>query len=445
MAAKQAAMKKAFDEGVTASRAGNHDAAIAGFQAATELNPNCFDCYYNIAFSETQKKDYDKAEAAYKKAIELKADYAEAYSGLANVYNAQRKFDLAATASAKAMELSGSAPGALGRRRQRRRDVQPGRHPLERGQDPRGEEAVRRRGRREPEPRRIALSARHGARERGEPRRRRHRVRDLSEARADRAERRDREGNPRLAEEVVIDAAALRARLADVRARIARAAGRAGRDPATIRLIAVSKTFPAEFVRAAADAGQIDFGENKVQDALVKMDQTADLALRWHLIGHLQSNKAKKAARFDVVHSIDAAALVQKLDEAADAAGRRLDLLVQVDIAGEATKHGVREDELSAIIQAARSARSCRCVGLMIIPPAVDDPEAARPYFRALREMRERLLARGVDASMLPGAVHGHEPRFRSGHRRGRHPRAGRDGDFRRPDLSVIRPCCQTV
>jgi len=112
MAAKQAAMKKAFDEGVTASRAGNHDAAIAGFMAATELNPNCFDCYYNIAFSETQKKDYDKAEVAYKKAIELKADYAEAYSGLANVYNAQRKFDLAATASAKAMELSGSAPGA---------------------------------------------------------------------------------------------------------------------------------------------------------------------------------------------------------------------------------------------------------------------------------------------------------------------------------------------
>jgi pyridoxal phosphate enzyme (YggS family) len=200
----------------------------------------------------------------------------------------------------------------------------------------------------------------------------------------------------------VIDAAALRARLADVRARIARAADRAGRDPATIRLVAVSKTFPAEFVRAAADAGQIDFGENKVQDALVKMDQTDDLALRWHLIGHLQSNKARKAARFDVVHSVDAAALVQKLDEAADAAGRRLDLLVQVDIAGEATKHGVREDELSAIIQAARSARSCRCVGLMIIPPAVDDPEAARPYFRALREMRERLLARGVDASMLP-------------------------------------------
>jgi pyridoxal phosphate enzyme (YggS family) len=199
----------------------------------------------------------------------------------------------------------------------------------------------------------------------------------------------------------VIDAPALRARLADVRARIARAAGRAGRDPSSIRLIAVSKTFPAEYVRAAADAGQIDFGENKVQEALSKMDQTSDLHVRWHLIGHLQSNKAKKAARFDLVHSVDAPALVEKLDEAAAAAARRIDLLVQVDLAGEATKHGAREDELIAIFDRIRSARSCRCVGLMILPPAVTDPDAARPYFRELRDVRERLLARGGDASML--------------------------------------------
>jgi pyridoxal phosphate enzyme (YggS family) len=189
--------------------------------------------------------------------------------------------------------------------------------------------------------------------------------------------------------------------LADVRARIARAAGRAGRDPSSIRLIAVSKTFPAEYVRAAADAGQIDFGENKVQEALSKMDQTSDLHVRWHLIGHLQSNKAKKAARFDLVHSVDAPALVEKLDEAAAAAARRIDLLVQVDLAGEATKHGAREDELIAIFDRIRSARSCRCVGLMILPPAVIDPDAARPYFRELRDVRERLLARGGDASML--------------------------------------------
>jgi len=199
----------------------------------------------------------------------------------------------------------------------------------------------------------------------------------------------------------VIDPSALRARLADVRARITRAAGRAGRDPSSVRLIAVSKTFSADHVRAAADAGQVDFGENKVQEALAKMDQTADLRLRWHLIGHLQSNKAKKAARFDLVHSVDTVPLLDKLDEAANTTGRRLDLLVQADLAAEATKHGAREEQLTAIFEQARAARACRCVGLMILPPAVAEPDAARPYFRELRDVRDRLLARGVDASML--------------------------------------------
>jgi tetratricopeptide (TPR) repeat protein len=115
VAAKNAELKKTFEEGVAASRSGNHDAAIASFTKAAELNSACYDCYYNIAFSESQKKDYDKAEAAYKKAIEIKPDYAEAYSGLATVYNQARKFDEAAAASAKAMELSGSgAAGAAG-------------------------------------------------------------------------------------------------------------------------------------------------------------------------------------------------------------------------------------------------------------------------------------------------------------------------------------------
>ena len=113
-AAKTAELKKTFEEGVSASRAGNHDEAIAKFTQATTLNEKCFDCYYNIAYSESQKKDYDKAEAAYKKAIELKADYAEAYNGLANIYNATRKFEEAQAASAKAAELSSAAPGALG-------------------------------------------------------------------------------------------------------------------------------------------------------------------------------------------------------------------------------------------------------------------------------------------------------------------------------------------
>jgi len=112
-AAKNAELKKTFEEGVVASRAGNHDEAIAKFEQAATLNANCYDCHYNIAFSYSQKKEYEKAEAEYKKAIELKADYVEAYNGLANIYNAQRKFDEAAAASAKATELAGSAPGAL--------------------------------------------------------------------------------------------------------------------------------------------------------------------------------------------------------------------------------------------------------------------------------------------------------------------------------------------
>jgi tetratricopeptide (TPR) repeat protein len=115
-AAKLAELKKAFEEGIAASQAGNHDAAIAAFTRASEVNPNCFDCFYNIGYMYSQKKEYDKAEAAYKKAIELKADYGEAYNGLANIYNLQRKFDLAAEASKKAGELSGAgaAAGAAG-------------------------------------------------------------------------------------------------------------------------------------------------------------------------------------------------------------------------------------------------------------------------------------------------------------------------------------------
>lgn len=191
-------------------------------------------------------------------------------------------------------------------------------------------------------------------------------------------------------------------RLADVRARIARAASRVGRDPAAIRLVAVSKTFPADAVRAAFDAGQIDFGENKVQEALGKMDALAALAIRWHLIGHLQSNKAKKAGtRFAAIQSIDSAALLQKVDEAAAADGRSLDVLVQVDVAGETTKFGAPKSELPAIFDAAESTRHARVTGLMVIPPAVHDPEQARPYFREVVTLRSRLLDSGVAPARL--------------------------------------------
>jgi pyridoxal phosphate enzyme (YggS family) len=191
-------------------------------------------------------------------------------------------------------------------------------------------------------------------------------------------------------------------RLAVVRERIARAASRAGRDPSSIRLVAVSKTFGPDAVRAAADAGQQDFGENKVQEALPKIDQTSDLTLRWHLIGHLQSNKARKAAsRFDAIHSIDGSDIAEKIELAAGDAGRHIDLLVQVDLAGEPTKHGAREDELLVMFERARSWSACRLRGLMLLPPAVDNPDEARPYFCGLRAVRRRLLDQGVDDEML--------------------------------------------
>jgi PLP dependent protein len=200
----------------------------------------------------------------------------------------------------------------------------------------------------------------------------------------------------------VIDSVALETRLAGVRDRLARAAGRVGRDPSTVRLVAVSKTFSAAHVRAAAAAGQVDFGENKVQEALPKMAQTSDLPIRWHLVGHLQSNKARKAAgAFAVIHSVDDRAILLKLDEAARAEGRTVELLVQVDLAREATKHGAPEEEVPAIFEAARACRSARLVGLMVLPPATEDPDGARPYFRRLKEMRDSLSRGGVDPAML--------------------------------------------
>ena len=131
-----------------------------------------------------------------------------------------------------------------------------------------------------------------------------------------------------------------------VRARIDAAARRADRDPGGITLIAVSKTFDADSVRAAHAAGQVDFGENKVQEALQKMQETADIPLRWHLIGHLQSNKAKKAAApFACIHSVDSVELLRRIDAAAGEAGAKPDVLVQVDLAGEETKFGASAEE----------------------------------------------------------------------------------------------------
>jgi PLP dependent protein len=194
----------------------------------------------------------------------------------------------------------------------------------------------------------------------------------------------------------------IRANLTAIRERIAAAASAAGRQPDDVRLVAVSKTFSADHVRAAYAAGQRDFGENKVQEALQKIGETADLEIRWHLIGHLQSNKAKKAApAFAAIHVVDSVDLVRRLDTAAADAGAAPDLFVQVDLAGEATKFGAPEADVPAIVRAAAECRAARMRGLMLLPPWSDDPEQARPYFRRLRELRDRLIAEGVERDRL--------------------------------------------
>jgi pyridoxal phosphate enzyme (YggS family) len=191
-------------------------------------------------------------------------------------------------------------------------------------------------------------------------------------------------------------------RLSEVRARMAQAAARAGRSPTDIRLIAVSKTFPIEAVRAAYDAGQRDFGENRVQEALLKIAASTDLDIRWHLIGHLQSNKARKAAEHcALIHSIDSADLLRRVDEAAAAAGRAPELLVQADLARETTKHGAPIDRISDTFEQAVHCTAARVVGLMLLPPLAENPQDARPWFQQLRELRDSLASNGVPAAHL--------------------------------------------
>jgi pyridoxal phosphate enzyme (YggS family) len=191
-------------------------------------------------------------------------------------------------------------------------------------------------------------------------------------------------------------------RLTSIRERIAAAAAVAGRAPSSVRLVAVSKTFQVEAVREAYAAGQRDFGENKVQEALEKMASSADLPIRWHLLGHLQSNKARKAAAsFTTIHSLDSVELLRKLDDAAAAADRSPELLVQVDLAGETTKSGVRPADVPRIFEAAAGCKAAQVVGLMTLPPAPELPEDARPWFRKLRDLRDQWLAAGVPAPML--------------------------------------------
>ena len=186
--------------------------------------------------------------------------------------------------------------------------------------------------------------------------------------------------------------------IARVRERIAEAARRAGRRTEEIALMAVTKTHPPEPIREAYAAGLRLFGENRVQEFAAKAGALADLAAaEWHMIGHLQTNKAAKAAElFSAIDSVDSVKLAEKLDAAARDLGKKLPVLIEINVGGEAAKSGVAPDsrELEDILLAAPRFEALEFFGLMTVPPFTDDPESARPFFRNLRQLRNAIAAR---------------------------------------------------
>jgi PLP dependent protein len=190
--------------------------------------------------------------------------------------------------------------------------------------------------------------------------------------------------------------------IARVRERITAAAGRAGRDPKEITLMAVSKTFPVERIREAHAAGLRVFGENRVQEFAEKAGALSDLAdAEWHLIGHLQSNKAAKAVElFGAVDSVDSVRLAEKLNSAAERLGKTLPILIEINVGGEDAKSGTAPDseELKQILADAPRWRNLRIRGIMTVPPYSENAEDARPFFRHLREIRDQISSRKLAA-----------------------------------------------
>jgi pyridoxal phosphate enzyme (YggS family) len=178
--------------------------------------------------------------------------------------------------------------------------------------------------------------------------------------------------------------------------RIASAAKRAGRDPSSVRLIVVTKTVDAGSIRHAVAAGASVLGENRVQEAREKIEKLGNLA-RWHLIGHLQTNKAKYAVKlFDLVHSVDNLELAKELDKQAAKIGKVQDVLIEVSIAGEAAKAGVAMQEITALVREAAKLKNISIKGLMTMPPYSEDPEDSRPFFRKLRELGETIKKENI-------------------------------------------------
>jgi pyridoxal phosphate enzyme (YggS family) len=196
--------------------------------------------------------------------------------------------------------------------------------------------------------------------------------------------------------------------IAEVRGRIATAARRVKRDPDSIRLMAVTKTFPAEVIQQAYDAGARLFGENRVQEFSAKAAALRDLeGAEWHLIGHLQSNKAANAAEvFHAVDSVDSLRLAEKLNNAALNLDKQLPILIEINVGGEEAKSGIDPNslELEELLKVAVRLGQLQFCGLMTIPPFTEDPQEARPFFRRLRELRDRIAGRdlpGINLDVL--------------------------------------------
>jgi PLP dependent protein len=184
------------------------------------------------------------------------------------------------------------------------------------------------------------------------------------------------------------------AHIGHVRSIIAEAALRVGRAPEEITLVAVSKTMPVELVQMAYNLGVTDFGENRVQEALPKIAAFRPQGLRWHMIGHLQSNKAGKVvSSFDCVHSVDSLHLAQALSRHASEQEKRLPVLLQINVSGETSKEGIPLDETSELARKIVALPDIQVEGLMTIAPLVEDPEQVRPVFRKLRLLRDQLRA----------------------------------------------------
>ena len=193
---------------------------------------------------------------------------------------------------------------------------------------------------------------------------------------------------------------AIAEKLAVIHGSIAAAARRAGRDPAAVRLVAVSKTHPAAAVEEAARAGQRLFGENYVQEFAAKVREVRE-PVEWHFIGHLQSNKVRQIAGLvTLIHSVDRLSLAEEIDRQWARLGTAGEVLIQVNIAGEATKSGTSAEALLDLVRAVAALPHVRVRGLMTMPPFFDDPEAARPYFRELKRLADR-----IDAAAIPGVT----------------------------------------